>query len=131
MATGTLPKLPVSPGFQGFALDGGYGQLSAGSGPSNIVCGAAAGGQAGSTQLPAIVNRVNVGNTNDGVQLPVSVVGSVVTVINVTGNSINVYPTGTDVINALSGGAAYALANTKVATFFCGASGFWNTILTA
>ena len=126
-----FPKLPLGPApFGGFALDPGSGQLSVGQ--SGVAAGAAANGQAGATQLVSLINRVVVGNTNDGLLLPTAIPGLQVVVINATANSLNVYPAPPgDIINALAANAAYAVAATKVVEFYCANQGQWHTVLTA
>lgn len=53
-------------------------------------------------------------------------------IINATANSMNIFPfQASDTINALSGGAAYALANGKTVTCFVGIDGKWYCNLSA
>lgn len=93
----------------------------------------AGGGQGSATALPAAINRVTtVASAADSVVLPASAPGLQIMVVNATAtNSMNVFPASGDAINALSANAAFAVAATKVATFYCTNAGQWHTILTA
>lgn len=89
------------------------------------------GGQANATPLPAMINRVTtVAAAGDSVLLPAAVPGLQIMVVNATAtNSMNVYPNGSDVINAAA--TVFAVAATKVAEFYCTNAGQWHTLLTA
>lgn len=91
------------------------------------------GGQAGAVPLMATINRVStVGSANDSVRLPAAVAGLQVVVSNATAaTSMNVFPAGTDAINALAPSAAFAIAGAKTCQFFCATAGQWHTILSA
>jgi hypothetical protein len=93
----------------------------------------AGGGQANAVQLVGTFNRVGiVGTANDSVKLPVAKEGSWLVVFNkAAANSLNIFPSTGDKVNALSVNAAYALAVTKGALFVCVTEGTWDTILTA
>jgi len=124
-----VPTLPISPGFAGFALDPGYGQFAPAVGG---VTAKAGGGQSGATQITGNITRVaTVATTGDSILLPTALAGMQFTVINAGANSLNVFPATGDAINALGANNAFAIAATKVVTFYCGTQGFWNTILTA
>jgi hypothetical protein len=89
---------------------------------------------AGGTAITKRATRVTtVANSGDAVTLPLAYAGDRRTVMNKGGgNSLNVFPgVSTDKINALSAGAAYALASTKVVEFICAVDGTWDTLLTA
>lgn len=89
---------------------------------------------AGGYQITRTVTRVaTVGTAGDAVTLPRAIAGDRRVVMNKGGgNSLNVFPgNGTDKINVLSPGAAYALASTKVVEFICAVDGTWDTLLTA
>lgn len=89
---------------------------------------------AGGTAITKTYNRVTtVANANDCVTLPVAYAGDRRVIMNKGGgNSLNIFPANSsDKINALSGGAAYALASTKVVYLFCVVDGTWDTLLTA
>ena len=89
---------------------------------------------AGGYQITRTVTSVStVGTAGDAVTLPVALAGDRRVVMNKGGgNSLNVFPgNGTDKINVLSAGAAYALASTKVVEFICAVDGTWDTLLTA
>ena len=100
---------------------------------TNGITAFATGGQANAVLLTATVNRVTtVGTAGDSVKLPAAVAGSRVVVFNkAAANSLNVFPGTGDAINALAANAAYALAATKGAEFYCVVNGTWDTILTA
>jgi hypothetical protein len=100
---------------------------------SNALTAFAGGGQAGSLLLTSAINRVTtVGTAADSVLLPPARAGVRVVVINAAAaNSMNVFPSTGDAINALSANAAFAMAANKAAEFVCAVDGTWNSILTA
>jgi hypothetical protein len=100
---------------------------------SNALTAFAGGGQTGSLLLTSSINRVTtVGTAADSVLLPPARAGVRVVVINAAAaNSMNVFPSTGDAINALSANAAFALAANKSAEFVCAVDGTWNSILTA
>lgn len=93
----------------------------------------ATGGQANAVQLSSSYNRITtVGTAADSVKLPAAIAGSRIVVFNkAAANSLNVFPSTGDKINALSVNAAYAMAATKGAMFLCVVTGTWDTLLTA
>jgi hypothetical protein len=88
---------------------------------------------AGGTAITRSVSRfTTVANSGDAATLPVAKAGDRRIVMNKGANSLNVFPgVSGDKINALSTGAAYALAATKVVEFICAVDGTWDTLLTA
>lgn len=100
---------------------------------TNGITAFATGGQANAVLLTSTYNRVTtVGTAADSVKLPAALAGSRVVVFNkAAANSLNVFPSTGDNINALAANAAYALAATKGAEFVCMVNGTWDTILTA
>ena len=69
--------------------------------------------------LVASMNVMGTVSANTGVALPPSGGQPPIVVFNNGSNSLNVYTgNSTDVINALSAGAAYVLSSTKTAIFF-------------
>lgn len=104
---------------------------------SDALTAHAGGTQAAGLPLLAAINRVTVvGSAADSVVLPPSQPGASVTVINAAAaNSLNVFPsaggTTTETINVLSANAAFALAATKVVTFYCTVAGQWHSQLSA
>jgi hypothetical protein len=100
---------------------------------TNGITAFATGGQASAVLLTASYNRVTtVGTAGDSVKLPAAVAGSRVFVFNkAASNSLNVFPSTGDKVNALSANAAYAVAATKGVQFLCMVNGTWDTILTA
>lgn len=88
---------------------------------------------AGGTAITKTMSRfTTVANSGDAATLPAATVGERRYVFNKGANSLNVFPNAsTEVINALSAGAAYALAATKGVLFCCMVAGTWDTILTA
>lgn len=98
----------------------------------NGITAAAGGGQANATQLQYAMTRVTtVATIGDSVKLPKAKAGMERIVKNAAANSMNVFPASGDAINALAADAAYAVAGTKVVTFYCMVDGTWDTDLTA
>ncbi|MGI9137161.1 MAG: hypothetical protein ACR2JS_08935 [Candidatus Nanopelagicales bacterium] len=92
----------------------------------------AGGGQDDAVLLTATYNRVStVATAADSVKLPAAVAGSRVVVFNKGANSVTVFPSTGDKVNALSANAGYALAAAKGAEFVCMVNGTWDTILSA
>lgn len=91
------------------------------------------GGQGSATPLVAMINRITtVAAAGDSVVLPTSAPGLMVMVVNATAtNAANVFPLGTDAINALGASAAFSLAAGKTAEFYCTNTGQWHSILSA
>jgi hypothetical protein len=92
------------------------------------------GGQPSATQLAAAINRVTtVAAGNDSVKLPVSQgnVGLTVMVINAGANSLNVFPSAGDQIDALGVNAAKAVASGKTCDFVYTAAGQIHALLSA
>lgn len=85
------------------------------------------------TPITAAVSQfTTVASSGDSAVLPTSMAGLNRIVINAAAsNAMNVYPAGTDTINALSGGTAFSLAANKTALFVCPIAGKWYSILTA
>lgn len=85
----------------------------------------AGGGQAGAPQLrPQSITRVStVATAADSVMLPRAVPGTRLIAINGTANSMNVFPSPGDTINALAADAALAVAAGKSIEFACPAAG--------
>lgn len=94
---------------------------------------ALAGGAQAGTPLPSAINRViTVASAGDSVQLPTSVPGLSITVINAAAtNSMNVFPQTGDATNALAANVAFAVAAGKTVSFFCTSAGRWHTQLSA
>jgi len=100
----------------------------------NAITATAGGGQANAFQLSNHINRVTtVGTAADSVKLPYAVVGTdPIYVTNAAAaNSMNVFPSSGDAINALSANTAFAVAANKTAIFICAVNGTWNAVLTA
>jgi hypothetical protein len=73
-----------------------------------------------------------VGSANDSVTLPAAQPGLLIALTNAAAsNSMNVFPSKGDSINALGANNAFAMAAGKVALFICLAAGQWHSILTA
>ena len=99
---------------------------------SNGLTAFAGGGQVSGTPVTAMMNRFTVVATiADSGKLPAAVVGLSVVVINAAANSMNMFPSTGDQINALGANVAFALAGAKTATFYCVNAGQWHTILSA
>jgi hypothetical protein len=92
----------------------------------------AGGGQAGATPLLFEFNRVTtVATLNDSVLLPAAIAGVQLFVANAGSLGMNVFPSGTDQINALGASAAFAVASGKSVQFYSAKNGQWHTILSA
>lgn len=100
---------------------------------ANAVAASATQTQVAATALTKDINRVTtVGTAGDAVKLPAATAGAKIIVKNAHAtNSMGVFPSSGDKINALATDAVYALAATKAAQFFCAVAGQWDTILTA
>lgn len=139
-ATG-IPLAPNSVVVATEAAPGAWSVVGTGEGYSaglptvtalNGITAHAGGGQGSATPLPAAINRLTtVATAGDSVVLPAAAPGLQVMVVNSTATSANVFPASGDAINALSANAAFALATTKAATFYCTNAGQWHSILTA
>ncbi len=88
---------------------------------------------AGGYAINKTVSRfTTVANSGDAATLPTAKAGDRRIVMNKGANSMNVFPySASEKINALSSGAAYSLASTKVVEFICAVDGTWDTLLTA
>ena len=95
----------------------------------------AGGGQTDATLLAAGINEVaTVATAADSVKLPVPVVGLRVVVINSSANSMQVFGSGTDTINAVATGTGVAHAAGKTAEYVAITSGTaakWFRLLSA
>lgn len=94
----------------------------------------AGGGQANALLLANHFNRVTtVATAADSVKLPPAVVGvrPIVVANAAAANSMNVFPSTGDAINALAVNTAFAMAANKCAIFFCFVNGVWTSVLTA
>lgn len=110
------------------------GDGSSGSYPTvtalNGITAHAGGGQSGATLLAGTINRVTtVATIADSVLLPASAPGMQIVAANAATNSMTVYPTGSDVINAAA--TSFAVAGGKTATFYCTNAGQWHALLSA
>lgn len=86
----------------------------------------AGGGVAGAPVInTAFAELITVVTAADSVALPPAQVGLMVNVTNNGAASANIYPSGTDGINALGAGVAAALAVGANAEFICTKVGFW------
>lgn len=99
----------------------------------NGITAFAGGGQGSAVLLTAMMNRVTtVGTAADSVKLPPAVAGLQIMAANAAAsNSMNVFPSSGDAINALGANAAYAQAAGKAATFYCVNAGTWHALLSA
>ena len=88
----------------------------------------ASGGQANATPITASMARFStVATAGDSSLLPVSRPGMNIVVTNAGVASMNVFPTGTDAINALGASAAFALGAGKSVSFICYTAAQWHT----
>jgi hypothetical protein len=92
----------------------------------------AGGGQTGATQINAAnVEVATVATAADSVKLPPAVPGMRIAVVNTSANSMQVFGSGTDTINAVAYATGVAQAAGKSAVYFCAASGKWSRVLSA
>lgn len=92
----------------------------------------AGGTQAAGLLLTAEINIVTtVASIADSVLLPVSAPGMVVYVENAAANSMQVFGSGTDTINAVATATGVAQAGGKSAIYFCATAGAWFRVLSA
>lgn len=92
----------------------------------------AGGGQALGTALTEAFNRVTtVATIADSVKLPAAKAGMWVVAINAAANSMNVFPSTGETINAGAADAAFAVAGGKTVLFVCANNGKWYGILSA
>lgn len=93
----------------------------------------AGGGQGSATLITAMFARVTtVVTAADSVKLPVAQPGLEITVVNAAAaNSMNIFPSTGEIINALSANTAIACAANKVMKFIASGRGQWHSILTA
>lgn len=87
--------------------------------------------QAAGTPITGTSVAVTAAGASYSVTLPVSVPGMQIDVLNVSSQTIHVYPnaggTTTETINALSANAEYAMTTAKSTTFVCVVAGQWWT----
>lgn len=102
-------------------------------GVTNAVTASTSSDQAGAVPIVTPITVVTtVGTGGDSVRLPKAYAGMALIVKNAAAaNSMDVFPASGDKVNALNADAAYAMAATKAAYFFCATDGVWHTILTA
>lgn len=92
----------------------------------------AGGGQASATQInSANVEVATVATAADSVKLPPAVPGMRILVVNTSANSMQVFGSGTDTINAVAYATGVAQAAGKSAVYFCAAAGKWSRVLSA
>jgi len=96
----------------------------------NNITAHAGGGQASAYQLTATVNRVTIAaSAADSVKLPTTYdlgVAQAVTIINDSGNSIQVFGSGTDSINFVASGTGVAQGSVVTATYYSVVAGRWS-----
>lgn len=99
----------------------------------NAIVAFAGGGQGSATLLTALLNRVTgVATAADSVKLPPSEVGLTIEVKNAhAANSLNLFPSTGEVINALAANAAFAVAAGKTVWATCHVAGTWDITLSA
>lgn len=88
------------------------------------------GGSASAVAINALINDVaTVAATSDSVQLPGAVAGLEIAIFNSGANTLAVFPKNgtTDIINALTSGASFALGTSRMAWFTCTATGKWKS----
>lgn len=83
-----------------------------------VTVSAAGSTQAGATQLTGNFANVTVATSNQGVILPSGQGQAPTALVNTSGQTIKVYPFGTETINGGSAGAAVSVPNGKAAVFY-------------
>lgn len=84
------------------------------------------GGSAGAVQLAASLCMVtSCATASASVLLPPSEQGAELTLVNNGGNSVEIFPAGTDTINGAGAGAGINVASNTVTLLFCVSSGAW------
>jgi hypothetical protein len=92
----------------------------------------AGGTQAAALLLTTAINRVTtVASVADSIKLPASAPGMQITAINAATNSMQVYGSGTDTINAVATATGVAVPGGKTANFYCTLAGAWHMLLSA
>lgn len=85
--------------------------------------------RAGATAITTPVVSVTVGNASDGVVLPAAVIGSEISIVNVSNAAGKIYAAGSDTVNLVAGSTGVALTSgstTGVVTFaVCASAGSW------
>jgi hypothetical protein len=75
---------------------------------------------------------ITVASANDSVTLPPSQSGLLIVVANAAAaNSMNVFPSKGESINALGTNTAFAVAANKIVIFVCATKGQWHSLTTA
>lgn len=90
------------------------------------------GVQAGATAITAMVSRfTTVGGAGYSAVLPAAAPGMALTVINAAAaNAMNLFPAGSDAINALANSAALSVAAGTVVELYSTVAGKWHTVVT-
>jgi hypothetical protein len=130
-AEGGLDFVSDTTGTPSFSIYGGSTQVPM-LAAATAITAFAGGGQTNATQLSAGYNRVTtVVTAADSVKLPVSVAGMMVAVTNSSANSMQVFGTNPDTINAVATATGVALAAGKTGLYFCPVAGAWHLLLSA
>lgn len=133
LVMGKGPNPQFTPGRQ--LPDGNdLNQISAqwGSFESGLTAGAG-GTRAAAYPIKAAMNQFTVVATaNDGALLPPAVAGMAVAIVNDdAADSLQVFASGTDLINATAGATGVALAAGAAALYLCMVSGKWRRFVSA
>jgi len=99
----------------------------------DVATGVSAAGttQATATSLTANVNVIGTAAASSGVVVPASEAGDVIEVYNQGANALAVYPPGSEIIDALSASASFAVGAGKAATFRKVSATTWVSLLGA
>lgn len=134
----TLPEMPflvdeATGDLVGYLSKNGTQQWFPASGCDNALTAFAGGGQANAVQLRYRKSRVTtVGSAADSVKLPKAIAGMEMSVTNAAAaNSMNVFPSSGEIIDAGAADAAVAIAANKTRVFHCVTNGTWHSVLTA
>ena len=102
-------------------ISNGGGMLS-----NNAITASTTQSQAGGTILSYGINRITVANSSDAVTLPKAAAGSSIVIINVTGQTVQVFPFKGDKINAAAVDAAVTIADATTSDYYCAVGLIWN-----
>lgn len=112
----------------GLGFSGGFPTISS----ANAIVATPGGTQGTSLQLSAAISRITtVATVADAVKLPLAAPGMQLIVCNASANSMGIFPSAGDAVNALGANAVYSLVAGKTAEFYAASGGFWHAVLSA
>lgn len=127
MAALVLNTPSILPGVRLADVGTVAGTISGGGGYSSqdAVTASTTQTQAGGTKIIAAFTNISSANSSDAITLPQSAPGMVVTFVNSSGQTINVFPFKGDTINAASKDAAVSAATATTSDYYCTKAGQW------